>query len=93
MNISSVIVIPHPDHIEAVRLHLQEIDGVELHAVSPEGKMIVTVETDDDRSTTGTYECISQLDGVMSASMVYHQYESDPEMEISEEVCNETDAA
>lgn len=85
MNISSVIVIPHPDHIEAVRLRLQEIDGVELHAVSPEGKMIVTVEADDDRTTTGTYEYISQLDGVLSASMVYHQYEPNPETGISVE--------
>lgn len=85
MNISSVIVIPHPDHIEAVRLRLQEVDGVELHAVSPEGKMIVTVEADDDRTTTGTYEYISQLDGVLSASMVYHQYEPNPETEISVE--------
>lgn len=82
MNISSLIVIPHPDRIEAVRQHLLEIAGVELHAVSPEGKMIVTVETADDRSTTGTYECISQLDGVMSTSMVYHQNESDPDKEV-----------
>jgi nitrate reductase NapD len=85
MNISSVIVIPHPDHIEAVRLCLGEIDGVELHAVSPEGKMIVTIEADDDRATTGAYEYISHLNGVLSASMVYHQNESDPEMDISVE--------
>lgn len=85
MNISSVIVIPHPDHIEAVRLRLQKIDGVEMHAVSPEGKMIVTVEADDDRITADTYEYISHLDGVLSASMVYHQYEPNPETEISVE--------
>jgi nitrate reductase NapD len=85
MNISSVIVIPHPDHIEAVRIRLQEIDGVELHAVSPEGKMIVTLETDDDRATTRTYEYLSLLDGVMSVSMVYHQQENEPEVGISVE--------
>jgi periplasmic nitrate reductase NapD len=89
MNISSVIVIPHPDRIEGVRALLGDVEGVELHAVSPEGKMIVTIEADDDRTTTGTYEYISQLDGVLSASMVYHQNESDPDKEI----CNETDAA
>ena len=85
MNISSVIVIPHPERIEAVRGLLQALDGVELHAVSPEGKMIVTLETEDDRETTGLYEKISLLDGVMSASMVYHQKESDPETVISVE--------
>lgn len=85
MNISSVIVIPHPERIEAVRQALQRLAGVELHAVSPEGKMIVTLETEGDRETTGLYEQISLLDGVMSASMVYHQQESDPETVISVE--------
>ena len=85
MNISSVIVIPHPDHIEAVRQQLLTIEGVELHAVSPEGKMVVTFETEGDRETTGLYETISLMDGVLSASMVYHQKESDPETVISVE--------
>ena len=83
MNISSIIVIPHPDHIAAVQAALRKIDGVELHGTSPEGKMIVTIETEDDRATTQAYELISQLDGVLSASMVFHQLESDPETEIS----------
>jgi nitrate reductase NapD len=85
MNISSVIVIPHPDHIAAVRARLQEVVGVEVHAVSPEGKTIVTIEADDDRATSRIFESLGQLDGVLSASMVYHQNESDPEMEISVE--------
>lgn len=85
MNISSVIVIPHPDRIEQVRGALQSLPGVDLHAVSPEGKMIITLETEGDRETTGLYEQISVLDGVMSASMVFHQKESDPETVISVE--------
>lgn len=85
MNISSVIVIPHPDRIDAVRAALAGIAGVELHAASPAGKMIVTLEAADDRATTRTYELIGQLDGVLSASMVYHQNEPDPETEISVE--------
>lgn len=83
MNFSSVIVIPHPEQVEAVRQRVQEVPGVELHAVSPEGKMIVTLEADDDRETVHTYELISQLDGVLSASMVFHQQETEPEIEIS----------
>lgn len=83
MNISSLIVIPHPDRVASVQALLREVDGVEIHAVSPEGKIIVTVETADDRATTHTYEYIGQLDGVLSASMVYHQKESDPETVIS----------
>lgn len=85
MNISSVIVIPHPDHVAAVDARLAAIAGVELHARSPEGKMIATIEAEDDRETTRIYEFIGQLDGVLSASMVYHQNEPDPETKISVE--------
>ncbi|MEW6513657.1 MAG: chaperone NapD [Pseudomonadota bacterium] len=85
MNISSVIVIPHPERIELVRQQLESLACVELHAVSPEGKMIITLETEGDRETTRLYEQISLLDGVMSTSMVYHQQESDPETVISVE--------
>lgn len=85
MNISSIIVIPHPERIAMVREALQRFAGVELHAVSPAGKMIVTLEADDDRQTAILYEQISLLDGVMSASMVYHQTESEPDTVISGE--------
>jgi len=85
MNISSIIVIPHPEHIERAQMLLREIEGVEIHAVSPEGKIVVTLEAGDDRLTAETYNLISHLDGVLSASMVFHQNESDPEALISSE--------
>lgn len=83
MNISSVIVIPHPDRVEGVSAMLADLPGVEVALVSPEGKVIVTIETDGDAETVRAYEIISQLDGVMSASMVYHQQEDEPEVEIN----------
>ena len=83
MNISSAIVIPHPDHINTVVSSLNETFGVEVAAVSPEGKIIITIETEGDRETIQTFEHISVMDRVMSASMVYHQLETDPELEIS----------
>lgn len=83
MNISSAIVIPHPERVAAVVEALATVQGVEVAVVSPEGKIIVTIETEEDRATIQAYESISLLDGVLSASMVYHQKESDPEVEIS----------
>lgn len=83
MNISSVIVIPAPDRIAAVSSTLGTLDGVEVAHVSPEGKIIVTIETEGDRETIQAFEEISKADGVMSASMVYHQQEIEPEVEIS----------
>lgn len=85
MNISSVIVHARPGSAEAVKALLNGMDGIEVHGVSPEGKLIVTIETDDDQGTTGAFERISMAEGVLSASMVFHQVESDPEMDISVE--------
>ena len=83
MNISSVIVIPRPERVQFVVESMNAVEGVEVAAVSPEGKIIITIETEGDRATVQTYEQISVMEGVMSASMVYHQLETDPEVEIS----------
>jgi len=82
MNISSVIVIPGPGRAEAVVASLKTTEGVEVAAVSPEGKIIAVIESTGDRETVQLYEQISLMDGVMSASMVYHHKEDQPEAEI-----------
>lgn len=82
MNISSAIVHARPGAVAIVQAGLAALNGVEVHAVSPEGKLIVTIETEDEGSNAATYQSIGQLDGVMSAAMVYHQSESEPHKEI-----------
>lgn len=82
MNISSAIIHARPGAVSIVQAGLATLEGVEVHAVSPEGKLIVTIETEDDGSNAATYQLIGQLDGVMSAAMVYHQTESEPDKEI-----------
>jgi periplasmic nitrate reductase NapD len=82
MNISSAIVHARPGSVSVVEAGLAALAGVEVHAISPEGKLIVTIETEDDGSNVATYEQIGRLDGVMSAAMVYHQTESEPNKEI-----------
>ncbi len=83
MNISSVIVIPQPDHVQAVVEALEAADGVEVATVSPEGKIIATIETEGDRQTVAAYEALSALDHVLSVSMVYHHKEDQPDAELS----------
>ena len=82
MNISSLVVIPHPDGVERVRAALMSLPGVEVAGVSAEGRIVATLEADDDRATTGLYEHISGLDGVLSVAMVYHQSENEPDVEL-----------
>ena len=82
MNVSSVIVNARVGHSLAVQEALQQQAGIEIHAASPEGKLIVTIETESDRETVAAFERITQTDGVLSAAMVYHQIESEPDKEI-----------
>ena len=81
MNISSIIVHAKPDALSSVRGSLEQIPGVEIHAATDDGKLVVTIETDTDGETAGTFDRINTMDGVMSAAMVFHQFESDPERE------------
>ena len=81
MNISSIIVHAKPDALSSVRGSLEQIPGVEIHAVTDDGKFVVTIETDTDGETAGTFDRINTMDGVMSAAMVFHQFESDPQKE------------
>ena len=83
MNISSVIVVPHPDKIQVVAQALGDISGVEVATVVPEGKIIITIETEGDRDTVNIFEAITLMDHVLSASMVYHHQEADLDTEIS----------
>jgi len=82
MNISSAIIHALPRDVAVVKAGLAALSGVEVQAISPEGKIIVTIESADDSSNIATYQLIGQLDGVMSAAMVFHQTESEPDKEI-----------
>ncbi len=80
-NISSVILGVSPDDTADVRGQLLSLAGVEVHAVAEDGRMIVTIEAATDGATVDTFEAIRLMPGVLSASLVYHQYESDPDEE------------
>lgn len=81
MNISSIIVHAKPTELLSVRGNLEQIPGVEIHAATDDGKLVVTIETETDGQTASTFDRINVMDGVMSAAMVFHQFESDPEKE------------
>ena len=80
MNISSAIVHARSgaaDSLQSLRTRLTALRGVQIHAVSDEGKIVVTLEAESDAETVDLFERIRQLDGVMSAAMVYHQFDPD----------------
>ena len=81
MDISSLIVSAKPENGPKVRALLEATDGVEVHTVAEDGRMIVTIEAESEQATVKTYEQIGQMPGVLAVSMVYHQIESNPDEE------------
>lgn len=79
MNISGIVVHASPDKIDRVRTQLGKIPGVEVHAASAEGKMVVTIEKPGDREITEIFDEIGKTSGVLSTAMVYHHFEPDTE--------------
>lgn len=75
MNISGVIVRARPENLAAVRARLAAIAGVEVHAATDDGRLIVTVEEADDRLLADAVLGLNNVPGVLAASMVYHQYD------------------
>jgi nitrate reductase NapD len=79
MNISGIVVHTSPDKIDRVRTQLEKIPGVEVHAASVEGKMVVTIEKPSDRDAADIFEEIGHIPGILSTAMVYHHFEPDTE--------------
>jgi nitrate reductase NapD len=44
---------------------------VEIHAKTPEGKLVVTIEDDDTNSAADSYVALHNVPGVVSVAMVY----------------------
>jgi nitrate reductase NapD len=81
IHISSLIVGALPANMAGVQHALAALDGVAVHVASDDGRMIVSIESTGDDATLSHFETIRQLPGVLSASLVYHQYETDPDEE------------
>ncbi|MBF1164542.1 chaperone NapD [Dechloromonas agitata] len=84
MNISSAILHVVPARLAEAREALLKLPGLEIHAESPEGKMVVVLEDDDLESAANKYVALHGMPGVASVAMVY-QY-SDDELVETEEV-------
>lgn len=71
LHISSLIVHAPPSRLGAVEQALDEIEGTQVHAASPAGKLVVTLERPSAAAMTDAVIAIQRLPGVLSATLVY----------------------
>lgn len=83
MDIASAVVHALPGRRDAVRLQLAAMPGLQIHAETPDGRFVVTVEDTPGASAADAVVALHRLDGVLAAAMVY-QY-SDEAIETKED--------
>ena len=75
MNISGVVVRTFPRNIDNVWQTLEQIEGVEVHGANEDGRLVVTIEKQGEKDIADLLVHMQDVPGVLSASMVYHQFE------------------
>jgi len=75
MNISGVLVKAYPDHLLSIEKVLTTMAGVEVHGNNKDGRIVITVEDKTANNISDTLVQIQDVPGVLSAAMIYHQFE------------------
>jgi nitrate reductase NapD len=71
-NICGVLVHVHPGRMEEVRQAVAGLPGTEVHHVTDDGRLIVTVEDTAECWASDTLAEISGVPGVITAALAYH---------------------
>ena len=75
MNISGVLVKAYPENLTTIQQTLATMSGVEVHGNNEDGRIVITVEDVSANNITDTLTEIQAVPGVLSAAMIYHQFE------------------
>lgn len=79
MHIAGVVVRTRPIFLAAVQQRIEGLPGAEVHVVSPDGRLVVTVEGDDRSRVADMIYQLDRLEGVLNASMAYEHSDYEPQ--------------
>jgi nitrate reductase NapD len=71
LHIASMVVHCVPSRLEAVAQLLSGLPGAVVHAMTPEGKAVVTLEAGSSGDITMNVARVQRLHGVLSALLAY----------------------
>ena len=77
MSITGLVIHAVPQETAAVQLAVEAMDGTEVHQVTDDGRMVVTVDNLDDGIAADVFESFRTIAGVLSTSLVYTHFEDD----------------
>lgn len=77
MQISGVLLQVRPEKAESVHERIAQIAGTEVHAATEDGRIVVTVERDQDHELAQILQQMTDIPGVLASALVYHYFDSD----------------
>ena len=81
LHIASLVVQARPAKLEVITDKIARLPGAEVHASDPRGKILITLESASQGQITDCLNRIQDIDGVISAALVYHQVDQPDEQE------------
>lgn len=72
MQISGLVVRARPQRLGKLRGRLARIPGVDIHAATRDGHLVLTLESPEAGAAADRLLQVSGVEGVLSVSLVYH---------------------
>jgi len=77
MSISGLIIQAKPQLSSSVRSDLEQIPGVDVHAQTEDGSLIITVDEPNDADAAEILMNLRNINGVLATSLVYSHFDGD----------------
>jgi nitrate reductase NapD len=73
VHISSLVVRAQPSYLDTLIKQISAFDEAEVCGSNPEGKIVVVVETSQQKFVSEIIDKINAFEGVLSTSLIFHQ--------------------
>jgi len=77
VSITGLVIHAAPKNAATVQAAIEALDGAEVHKVTEDGRLVVTVDHPDDNEAAQVFESFKTIAGVLSTSLVYTHFEED----------------
>ena len=81
-HITSLLVHTQPGRTKDLAAHLGALKDVDIHTADESGKLVALMETRSLGRVTDLIDQINAMDGVVGATLVYHQIEDSEALDL-----------